>query len=436
MQSHTLTISGGSDKSLYSTSIGYMKQDGVIGFKGQSQYERVNIRLSTEHKMYKDVVRFGQNFTYTMSNKKGVGVGNIYGNSLRSVINASPQFPVYDSAGDFGKSAFNPDETNPVALMYYQYNNKTKSDRFLGNAYLEIEPIKGLKLRSDFGLDANFVAGNAFFPAYNLSTNVVNNHSRAAQDMGRYATWNWDNTISYQRAFGQHNLTVLAGMTANEFNGFNMSGSKEDLLVLDFAHSVIDNGTLEETRKVNGSRNESALVSYFGRVGYNYAEKYMITGIFRADGSTKFGANNRFGYFPSVSAGWVASNETFLQSSWLNFLKLRAGWGQNGNQPTDDFLYLATVTSTNKDYFFGEDDVQFVGSSPDRVANPNLRWETSEQANIGVDLQLFGDFSLTADWYRKTTKDWLIAPPVPALAGANPPMINGGSVKIRAWKSA
>jgi TonB-dependent starch-binding outer membrane protein SusC len=429
MQSHTLTISGGSEKSTYSTAVGYMKQAGVIGFKGQSEYERLNIRLSTEHKMYKDVLRFGQNFTYTMSNKKGVGVGNIYGNTLRPVINVSPLFPVYDSTGDFAKSGFNPDETNPVALMYYQYNNKTKSDRFLGNVYLELEPVKGLKLRSDFGMDANFVSGNAFFPEYNLSTNVVNNHSRAAQDMGRYATWNWDNTISYQRDFGKHNINVLAGMTSNEFNGFNMSGSKEDLLVLDFAHAIIDNGTNEETRKVWGSRSESALLSYFGRVGYNYAEKYMLTAIFRADGSTKFGANNRFGYFPSVSAGWVATNEKFFQSNWLTFLKLRAGWGQNGNQPTDDFLYLATITSTNKDYYFGEGDVKFVGSSPDRVANPDLKWETSEQTNIGLDAQFLGNFNLTFDWYRKTTKDWLIAPPVPALAGANPPMINGGSVK-------
>ena len=434
--SHTISVSGGSEKSVYSSSLSYMKQDGTIGFDGQSQYERIAFRLNSEHNLYRDVVKFGENFTYTLSNKRGVGVGNIYSNALRSIVNTSPLFPVYDSAGNYARSSFNSEEANPVALMDYQNQNKTKTDRILGNAYLEISPIKGLKLRSDFGLDLNYTNLNSFLPEYDLATNVVNRHSRATQDMNRTTTWNWDNTISYQRDFGKHNASILLGTTANETNAFYVNGYREDVTIPDLDHGIIDNGT--GTQRIFGGRSEDALLSYFGRLTYNYAEKYMLTAILRRDGSTKFGANNRFGNFPSVSAGWVASNEPFMKMPWLDFLKVRASWGQNGNLPavyaynnivSSRYLYMATITSAYLDYYFGNEDTRFVGAAPDRVPNPDLRWETSEQLNFGIDAQLLQDFSLTVDWYRKTTKDWIITVPVPAIAGTKPPTINGGSVR-------
>jgi TonB-linked SusC/RagA family outer membrane protein len=437
-QSHTINVSGGSEKSVYSSSLSYMKQDGTIGLKDQSKYERLAFRLSSEHYMYKDVVKFGENFTYTNSNKRGVGVGNIYNNTLHSIVNVSPLFPVYDSTGNYAKSAFSAQEANPVALMDYQNQNKTKTDRIVGNAYLEVTPIKGLKLRSDFGLDLNYTNENKFLPVYNLAANVVNAHSRATMGMNRTSAWNWDNTISYQREFGKHNATVLVGTTAYETTTFFVNGYKEDVTIPDLDHSIINNGTNEDTKQIYGNRSEDAMLSYFGRINYNYAEKYLFTAIIRRDGSTRFGANNRFGNFPSFSAGWVASNEKFMQVHGLDFLKVRASWGRNGNLPavyaydniaTTGYLYKATITSSYQDYYFGNTDTKFVGSSPDRVPNPNLKWETSEQLNAGFDAQLFKDFSLTFDWYRKTTKDWIITVPVPALAGTKPPTVNGGSVK-------
>ena len=437
-QSHTLNLSGGSEKSVYSSSVSYMKQDGTIGFKGQSQYERLAFRLSSEHYMYKDVVKFGENFTYTLSNKKGVGVGNIYNNTIRPIVNVSPLFPVYDSTGNYAKSNFNPDEANPVALMDYQNQNKSKTDRVVGNAYLEVMPIKGLKLRSDFGLDLNNTTDTRFTPVYDLATNIVNLHSRAYMGVTQTRIWNWDNTISYQRDFGKHSATVLVGTTANETNVFFVNGYKEDVTIADLDHSIINNGTNEDTKQIYGSRSEDALLSYFGRINYNYDEKYLFTAIFRRDGSTRFGANNRFGNFPAFSAGWVASNEEFMKTNWLNFLKVRASWGRNGNLPavyaydniaTTSYLYMATITSVNQDYYFGNGDVKFTGSSPDRVPNPDLKWETSEQLDLGFDAQLLKDFNVSFDWYRKTTRDWIITVPVPALAGTKPPTVNGGSVK-------
>ncbi|WP_217606330.1 SusC/RagA family TonB-linked outer membrane protein [Chitinophaga sp. GbtcB8] len=353
-------------------------------------------------------------------------------------MNVSPLFPVYDSAGNYAKSNFNPDEANPVAIMDYQNQNRSKTDRIVGNAYLEVMPIKGLKLRSDFGLDLNYLNENRFTPVYDLATNIVNLHSRAFQGITQTRTWNWDNTISYQRDFGKHSATVLVGTTANETNVFFVNGYKEDVTIADLDHSIINNGTNEDTKQIYGSRSEDALLSYFGRINYNYDEKYLFTAIFRRDGSTRFGANNRFGSFPAFSAGWVASNEEFMKTNWLDFLKVRASWGRNGNLPavyaydniaTTSYLYMATISSVNQDYYFGNGDVKFTGSSPDRVPNPDLKWETSEQLDLGFDAQLLKDFNVSFDWYRKTTRDWIITVPVPALAGTKPPTVNGGSVK-------
>jgi TonB-linked SusC/RagA family outer membrane protein len=427
-QSHTLNISGGNDRSVYSSSLSYMNQEGTLGLKDQSQYNRVAFRMSSSHNVYKDILKFGQNFTYTLSNKRGVGVGNIYSNTVRATLNANPLYPVYDSTGAYAKSTFARNEANPVALMDYQNQNKTKTDRILGNVYLELSPIKGLTLRSDFGLDLNNTTNNSFLPKYDLSANIKNDHSRATMGVNRYTAWNWDNTISYQRSFGKHNATVLLGTTAWEDNNWWVNGYKEDLIIADLDHAIIDNGGNAETQRIFGNRNESALLSYFGRLNYSYDEKYLFTAIFRRDGSSRFGANNRFGNFPSFAAGWVASNEQFMKTNWLDFLKIRASWGQNGNIPDERFAYMATISSLNRDYYFGDTENQFIGSSPDRVPNPNLKWETSEQLNIGFDANVFKDFSINFDWYHKTTKDWILVVPIPAIGGAPAPYVNGGDV--------
>ncbi|HEY1165230.1 MAG TPA: TonB-dependent receptor [Chitinophaga sp.] len=428
MQSHALSFSGGNDRSAYYSSLTYMGQEGTLGLKDQSQYNRVSFRINSSHNVYKDIVKFGQNFTYTLSNKRGVGVGNIYSNTMRAALNANPLYPVYDSTGGYARSTFNTNEANPVALMDYQNQNKTKTDRMLGNVYLEVAPVKGLTLRSDFGLDLNSTTNNSFLPVYDLSANVSNKHSRATMGYNRYTAWNWDNTISYQRAFGKHNATVLVGTTAWEDNTWLVNGYKEDLTIPDLDHAIIDNGTNASTQNIYGNRNESALLSYFGRFNYSYDDKYLFTAIFRRDGSSRFGGNNRFGNFPSFSAGWVASNEQFMKTNWLDFLKVRASWGRNGNIPQDRNAYMATISSLNKDYYFGGDETLFTGSSPDRIPNPNLKWETSEQLNIGFDANVFKDFSINFDWYHKTTKDWILIVPIPAIGGAPAPYVNGGDV--------
>jgi len=429
MQNHSLAFAGGNETSVFSSSVAYTKQDGVIGLKDQSQYDRLSFRMNSEHKMYKDIVVFGENVTYTQSRKRGVGVGNIYGNAIRSAFTVSPLFPVYNPDGSYAKSTFNVQEANPVAVMDYQNQNKSKTDRIMGNTYLQVSPIKGLTLRTDFGIDVSNNDSRSYTPIYNLSTNVVNEHSRATQGIYRTHTWNWDNTLNYQRDFGKHNVAVLVGMNSNETKTSYLNGYKQDLTKEGLDNAVIDNGTTDSTQRIFGADSSATLYSYFGRISYSYADKYMFTAVVRSDASSRFGPNNRRGTFPSFSIGWVPTNEDFFKLSWVDFLKVRAGWGQNGNLPTGYYQYLSTISTQYLSYYFGSGDLPFIGAAPVKISNPDLKWETSEQANVGIDATLFRDFNLTVDVYRKTTKDWLVPVNVPAVSGASAVLINGGNVR-------
>lgn len=433
LQSYNLGFSGGNDKSTYASSLSYQKQEGIIGVKGKSYYERFGFRINSTHKLYKDILKFGENLSYTHSNQSGIGTGNIYGNSIRGLLNTSPTFPVYNTDGSFGVSQMSPEEVNPIAAMVTLNQNKTVTDRFLGNTYLEAKIAEHFTIRSSFGIDLSFYSTNSFIPIYNLGSNSSTTTTTAEQGLYRNFTWNWDNTITYDQQFGQHHLNILAGTSAREFSGFTVSGSKQDLSLSDFEHAIIDNGK-DGTQKAYGSRSEYALNSYLGRINYSYADKYLFSAIVRRDGSTNFGPNNRWGTFPSFSAGWILSDENFLKnSSWLNFLKIRAGWGQNGNDQIASFAYLATVSSRFMGYYFGGADAAgiTVGTAPDNIPNPDLKWEASEQQDIGFDATLFEHFNLTFDWYTKTSKDWLVQPPIPAIVGTGAPFINGGDIRNR-----
>ncbi|NLR80725.1 SusC/RagA family TonB-linked outer membrane protein [Chitinophaga eiseniae] len=427
IQQYSLGFSGGNERSIYSSSLSYQGQQGIMGLPGRSNFERTSFRINSEHKLYKDVIKTGENLTYTHTRQRGIGTGNIYNNSIRGLLNANPTYPVYNADGSYGKSAY-ADEVNPIGGIDYLQNNRTIIDRIIGDIYAEATLIKGLTLRTDFGADISYNYVNSFIPVYNLGTNNSNTHSQASQAIYRNLTWNWDNTLTYQLNVGKNNLNVMVGTTAKKYEGYNVGGSKTDLIIPDFDHAIISNGTNEDTRKVFGSRSMNALQSYFGRIFYNYDEKYLLTATLRRDGSTKFGADNRYGYFPSFSVGWIATNENFLRDiSWLNFLKIRGGWGQNGSDRIDDFRYLATINSTYRDYYFN--GVKAVGAAPDKIPNPRLRWEASEQTDIGFDATLFKNLNITFDWYKKSTRDWLVTAPIPDIVGTGAPTINGGNIE-------
>jgi TonB-linked SusC/RagA family outer membrane protein len=432
IQNHVISITGGNEKSNFFSAVSYINQQGIVGLNDQSFYERYNFRINSEHKLYNDILTIGQNLTYTRSLNNGIGVGNIYDNSIRPFLNVSPMFPAYDSlqADGFGRPWKYKDEVNPVALLSYRGKSKNTNDKLFGNVYAEVEILKGLKFKTDLGIELGYSFSNSYNPIYMLSSLVRNDHTSASQSFSENFSYNFENTLTYNRTFGKHTINALLGTTVRESNGMWLNGSKQDLVLLGLDYAVINNGTLDETRTVSGSKWDNSFLSQFGRILYNYNETYLLSATVRRDGSSKFGPDNKYGIFPSFSGGVVLSNIESIKRPWLDFLKLRASWGQNGNDRIADFTYVALISSEYRDYYFGADDVKYIGSSPAEAANRKIKWETSEQTNIGFDVNFLKDFSLNFDYYIKTTRDWLLRVPVLATTGyEQAPYVNGGAVQ-------
>jgi TonB-linked SusC/RagA family outer membrane protein len=332
--------------------------------------------------------------------------------------------------------------------MMTNNNNQTKNATFSGNAYAELTPLKGLKIRSNFGVVYSSNEYRSFSPLYHFSVYSYNDtRTSVSQNMNHSLGMTWTNTATYDWTINDHAFNALIGMEAYRYEGTYVGASQGSLKegFDDWSHAFVSNGT--ETSTANGvsaagsPNDESRSVSYFARLGWNWKETYMINATLRADGSSRFASGNRFGYFPSVSAGWTISNEKFMQStkSWLDFLKIRVSWGQVGNQNIDNYQYLAPIKNTNTHYLFGSgysdsDAADQLGKNwgayPSRLANADLTWETSEQTNIGFDARLLQSrLGVNFDFYVKNTKDWLVQAPILATVGAGAPYINGGSVK-------
>jgi len=440
-QNYSFGASGGSEGSVYSTSLSYLGQEGVVGGKDLSNYERFNFRFNSEHKLYKDVLTIGENLSFAYINRNGIGVGNQYNNSLRSAFSVSPLLPMYDANGNFFNTRNSSEpwlsgSANPYAEMLYGNQNESNNQKLLGNVYLQIEPIKGLTFKTTLGLDYYAGEGHSYRPIYDLSIyshNLINNG--VSQNMNKGKTITWDNLLTYKFNVAEnHHFETMVGTSSIRFDGTSISASNVDLVFDDLKHAWLDSATNSDGTLIggpNGSKFENFRMSYFGRLNYNYKDKYLINTTFRADGSSNFSPENRWGYFPSVSVGWVATNEDFLKDSQtLNYFKLRASWGQVGNQNTDAFQYLASIRTATTNYVFGnKEGVLTPGGYPDRLSNPGLKWETSEQTNIGFDSRLLNNsLSVTFDWYKKNNKNWLIIPPVSGTAGADPAFVNGGNV--------
>lgn len=463
-ENYSLNVNGGSEASRYALSLNYTSQEGVVGGKDVSNYERYGFRINTEHKLYKEILTVGQHLNFNYIKNRGINVGNQYNNTLRGAFITSPLSPVYSDNNiydspynDTSNSPWYKGDSNPYGLMMTNSNNKNDSQRLMADVYAELEPVKNLKLRSVFGINYYASEYRSFEPFYQFSIYTYNkDHTTILQNMSKGHTLTWTNTAGYDFTLADdHAINALVGMEATRYQGTFLSGSNRDLLSQfnDFSHAYLDNttgqahldsdGNVVETRSVGGRpEHDYRRVSYFGRVGYNYKEKYMFNATLRADGSSKFAKSNRWGYFPSFSAGWVITNEDFMQSvvesRTLDFLKLRLSWGQVGNQNIDDDQYLAPINTstayTSSDpaayYNFGTNKTNVAGAYQSRLSNQSVKWETSEQLNIGFDAYMLRNrLGINADFYTKKTKDWLVVAPILATAGAGAPYINGGDVK-------
>ncbi|OQP61182.1 SusC/RagA family TonB-linked outer membrane protein [Niastella vici] len=446
-QNYVLGMQGGGAGSSYSASLGYTNQGGIVGGSKISNFERYTFRMNSEHSLYQNIVKLGEHLTFNYQNTRGILVDGQYNNTLRAAFQTSPFLPMYDSAGKYfagdktgwypGKlnQAWNTGESNPYAVMDYTSRNRNSKQGLVGDVYIQVEPIKGLKFRSSLGLNYYASQNHGYTPVYHLSVYAFNDTTRVSQYMDNGRTIQFDNLLSYDfKVAKDHSFSVMAGSSSLKFKSSNMFGSNWDLRVSDINYaylSVAQNVSNANYITLTGKPEENALMSYFGRFQYNFREKYLLNATFRADGSSKFAPDHRWGYFPSVSAGWVASSEDFMHGiTSLDYLKIRASWGQVGNQNVDPYQYLSGISFSNAGYIFGPTEGQSTqGAYPNRLGNPDLKWETSEQTNIGFDATVIKNLNVSFDYYIKKTKNWLIPKPMLATSGVDAILVNGGDVK-------
>lgn len=452
-QNHAINIAGGSEISKFSMGFSSVDQQGIYGSPVEPDFKRYTARLNSEHVLLKgtngfDVIKFGENLNYSYNEKQGIGIGNIYWNDIHNMLVGCPLMPVYNAEGEYfdksdkaasGLDKLSPDMSNPIANMVYNRGqNLSKNYALNTNAYLEIQPIRSLILRSSFGYKMSASSYRQYTPTYELSQSSVNTIDKVNQSISAGYNWTWENTLAYSFRINEHSFNALVGQSMEKWGlgeGVNVTNGYS--LFDDFEHAWIDNtkGLTSGVTTLKGNPwGEGGITSFFGRMNYNYKETYMASVVMRADGSSNFARGNRWGYFPSVSAGWVLSNESFMESSknWINFLKLRGSWGQNGNASIANFQYLATVAfDETAAYSFGNNkESQSTGGYAEILPNKDITWETSEQLDLGFDTRFLNSrLGLAFDWYKKTTKDWLVVAPTLASYGTNAPYINGGDVE-------
>lgn len=436
-QNHYVSLTGGSEKIEYSSSFNYFNQDGIVA-KDKSNFEKFSYRLNVTGDF--GLVRVGGNVNLVNITSRGIDTNDHFGLSLDQALNMPPIIPVKFSDGSWATpEAYGiglQEITNPVAMLSY-HHSKTRTNKLIGSVFGEfdfghlVKALSGLTFRSSFGGEYALVNNDTYTPLYYLDAMHFTVTDRASKDMDIWSRWNFENIFTYRKSFSTSNLTLMAGMTAFRDAHENLNGTKADLIFDDFEHSYIDNATDPESANAGGGFSEHTVASLFGRVNYDLMDRYLFTAILRRDGSSRFGSENKYGYFPSVSFGWVISRESFMEnfSDAITLLKLRASWGQNGSENIGDFGYTSVIGNQNI-YYFGVDKIQYNGTGPTQIANPSLKWETSEQTNIGIDFATFeGSLGVTLDYYIKTTKDWLVTAPIPMLVGNSAPVINGGSVR-------
>lgn len=442
MQNHDLSFSGGNDKSTYYASFGYYSQDGIVA-TDISNYQRLSARLNSDHKL-KSWLRFGQTFAYAHVKSQGnFDPNGSYGGPLSSAINLDPistilvndpsvltTDPNYannlsrlvrdDNGNVYGLPAAGFQEmTNPLAYVQTQLGNYGWSDAATGNAYLEIEPISKLKIRSTIGAKLSFWGNESFSPIFFLSPTVNTSITNYNRTLNRGLDWIWTNTAAYDFAVKQHNFTVLLGAEAQDRLARGIGGGFSNMPVNNFQSASLNYQLPTEDRIAYGYENQPyRLSSIFSRLNYDYAGKYLLTAIVRRDGSSHFGSNNVYGIFPSVSVGWLPHLENFWpENRVLNTLKLRAGFGINGNDNLAPFQYVSTIGGIGS-YVFGQDQI-VTGYGPSAPANQDLRWEETQQLNLGFDAIVLNDFTLSFDVFKKKTSGMLMQIKQPFYTGAS-----------------
>jgi TonB-dependent starch-binding outer membrane protein SusC len=464
IQKHKLSVDGGTENASYYFSLSYTDQDGIIGGGDKSKFQRYAVKFNLDSRAT-NWLTVGTRISYSHINKRGISQNGEFGTITNNAVVLDPTTPVYyadtngfsdldrsnmlagwgstwyenpgiqDENGYFGISQTVLNETsNPIQQLHNDRDHDA-INKILGGVYGDIQIIDGLNFRTNFDIDLSHNYNRGWNPrTYTNSLNTPTPKSRAFQEINMYFTWQWESYLTFNRDFGDHNIGVVLGMSAREYTHEVLGGDREDLKKETDNYAWIDYGlyidTLDNTSwgRLGGWER---LSSIFGRVSYSYKDKYLFTSNFRRDGSSKFGPDNKFGFFPSVSFGWVVSREDFWQVPYVSFVKPRYSWGKNGMATSLgwDWQYLPLSSSGDYYYITGDDKLLPI-IEPTKLVNPEYQWEKAIQSNFGLDLGFFKNrVTLNTDYYIKKTSDFLFQGSVPILAGNEPPVVNAGTIE-------
>ena len=428
----TASISNNTDKGSVMFSLNYINQDGNIE---ETFYERYSARVNSRYDFNK-YITVGENLVVAHWKNRGVDVSGDRGIPF-TAMSQHPALPVRGINGDWARplELIASDLANPVQLIDNAKDNDLASWRILGNAYLEVKPIDGLALKTNIGIEHSQYFNNTLGRTVNPGD--VNSMSSV---YGQGDTWTWTNTANYDKTFAEkHHLTVLLGTEAISYTFRDLSASREGYAFEDSDYMQIGAGT--GTRNNGGSKSQWAVFSLFGKVDYNYADRYLASFTIRRDENSRFAKDYRVGIFPAFSLAWRPTQEAFFpQNNILNDLKIRYSWGQNGNAniPSLYPAYSTYIFNTGNGAYdiSGTNSSTTSGITLSSTGNPKLKWETTYQHNIGADLLFFnGSLGLSADYYIKKTKDMLTIPPALDVAGENAAMwLNTGSMENKGWE--
>ncbi|MBQ2520911.1 MAG: TonB-dependent receptor, partial [Paludibacteraceae bacterium] len=417
IQNYNVSVSHGGQKGSSFFSLGYYRNDGIIKY---TDFDRFSGRINSDYKLLNDKVTIGENFTFSRTSEVGAP-----GGFINSVLQYNPLLPIYNTNGELAQAPSSsgfPQRENPLSILTRNKDNRYTYWRVFGNAFIDINPIKGLHIRTTAGID--YAQKKQRFFTYPITEGVVANDKNAVEAKQEHWTkWMWNAIITYDLEIGKHRADFLLGTELNRQKDEWFSAYKEDFIVLNPTYMWPSAGTGKA--QSYGGAGSYSLLSFFGKANYTYDNRYLVSFTARYDGSSRFGKNNRFAFFPSVSAGWRMSQEKFMSdaSSWLDDLKIRVSWGQTGNQ---DISSTARYTIYESNYGVNENGGQSYGTSYDitgtngggilpsgfrriQIGNDDIKWETTSQTNAGLDFSFFKQsFYGTFDWFYKQTKDILV----------------------------
>ena len=483
VQNHEVSVSGASEKLNYYLSLGYYDQEGIVGGNyGQSNYQRLSLRSNNIYNVYDasqernflNKLDVTVNLAYTRVKSTGISENSEWGSVLGSALYMSPIIAptvtnkelademhakyeetqgyelqrnaagnYYTIPGTFGSYA---EMNNPLALLNMN-PSKNWSHKFVPKFSFDLQLWDNLKYHFNYSVDLSFWGNSAAtLSKYYHSGNAKGEHTSASMSWNKGCNWQVENTLTYDKQFGKHTIGVVLGQSAMKNKSDYVGAERWNIINLEKPYMSYTNANVvyevdadgkligtpvAEFNGWGGPNVEHRISSLFGRVSYNYDEKYMLQATIRRDGSSRFGPNNKYGTFPSVSVGWNIMNEKFMEQTqgWLSNLKFRASWGKNGNDNIGNFQYTV-LNAMGNNVLFGNPAIKQIGSKASTTANPSIKWEESEQTDFGLDFGFFNQaLTFTVDYYIKKTNGMLMTMPIPSYVGESKPIGNTGDME-------